>query len=513
MAFSNLNNPRKDMEDLSDYSDSLSLGSIKVEDIVPEERFGDCSYAYVDEDDSLDDNEESPLFEEASSLVPSDSSSQVSGSQDDSVANLSSSINQVDYSTTTTGDSAFHSDSLQEDSSESYSETDPDNNEAMGMTEDELKYKLLIAEAESQGAASVVKKHNRENKHLKSLHYIKMESLLLSAPPPGPAEDLVCFTDSQTDLDYYELPAPEQTKHHRINSEGDEVHGGIQEKIIRDELWNVHLDPPVMKTPSRMFIIDQLDFSYSNAINVLSASEIVGLSCEGRSLGHRGQLCWILMCTQDQLFMFDCLALGESVFSSGLRNIIECKEIIKVCHDIRYITLCFHHQFGLEIKNPVDTMIADLTYCSQRVHDGFIPATYRSLQVCLKQYLGVADHHIFFPRYRLAYRDQDTMIWESRPLPQHLVVGAARNCLYLLPLFRIINKGLMTGLHCIMRRINKSEGRQEVEVGDLLPQWKMRQSRQPSEYTVDGDYVHPNVASVDPHCVFSKDSVHQTFQP
>ena len=62
----------------------------------------------------------------------------------------------------------------------------------------------------------------------------------------------------------------------------------------------------------------------------------------------------------------------------------------------------------------------------------------RSLAHLLKNYLGIADNKIYFPQYIRSHLAYDSNIWQSRPPPTHLVLGAARNTLYLLALYKVV---------------------------------------------------------------------------
>ena len=84
-----------------------------------------------------------------------------------------------------------------------------------------------------------VTRSKQDLSHLNSHHYIKMETLLTGAAPPISEEPLPLYTD-EDGREYHQLPAIEQTREHRISSEGVEIHGGITEKVIRDRLWDKH---------------------------------------------------------------------------------------------------------------------------------------------------------------------------------------------------------------------------------------------------------------------------------
>ena len=191
-----------------------------------------------------------------------------------------------------------------------------------------------------------------------------------------------------------------QTFEPRIDCNNKEVHGGHSEKIIRQKLWKNHKSFPTIETPLKLCVIDKFDDLFSEAVETLEKCARVGLSCEGKMLGRHGQLCWVALSTEDDVFMFDIISLGEDVFKFGLRHILQEGSIRKIVHDARFIADCLHHQYGVEIVNMYDTMVGDQVFLNQQVFEGFLPSNFRSLSTVLRDYLGIEDYHIFYPRYR-----------------------------------------------------------------------------------------------------------------
>ena len=187
-----------------------------------------------------------------------------------------------------------------------------------------------------------------------------------------------------------------------------------------------------------MYVIDKFDELFARVLGTLEESSRVGLSCEGKMLGRHGTLCWLVLSTEDEVFMFDILSLGEDAFKYGLKAVIQDNRIRKIVHDARFMADCFHHQYGVEITNMYDTMVGDQVFLSQQVYEGFLPSNFRSLSSALRDYLGIEDYHIFYPRYRRTHLVQDTSVWEARPASHCLLLGAARNCLYLQALYGVV---------------------------------------------------------------------------
>ena len=317
-----------------------------------------------------------------------------------------------------------------------------------------------------------------------------------------------------------------QTFEPRIDCNNKEVHGGHSEKIIRQKLWKNHKSFPTIETPLKLCVIDKFDDLFSEAVETLEKCARVGLSCEGKMLGRHGQLCWVALSTEDDVFMFDIISLGEDVFKFGLRHILQEGSIRKIVHDARFIADCLHHQYGVEIVNMYDTMVGDQVFLNQQVFEGFLPSNFRSLSTVLRDYLGIEDYHIFYPRYRRTHMEQDTSVWKARPASQCLLLGAARNCLYLQALYGVVRKGTLLPFHqavsvlqsCI-RDQDDPDAQQSLAGLDrlpgkltaALPDWE-RDQKKWSSLPLDVPYIHSNASNPDPLCIFSKDSMHQSNQ-
>ena len=170
----------------------------------------------------------------------------------------------------------------------------------------------------------------------------------------------------------------------------------------------------------------------------ISHSGVVGISLEAEMLGREGVLCWVNICNTRDAFMFDIIALGEKSFKFGLSSVLQDPELMKVVHDCRQVNDCLTHQWSVTLSNVWDTMAGDMVFSTQHVYDGFVPQYIRSLAHLLKNYLGIADNKIYFPQYIRSHLAYDSNIWQSRPPPTHLVLGAARNTLYLLALYKVV---------------------------------------------------------------------------
>jgi exonuclease 3'-5' domain-containing protein 1 len=90
----------------------------------------------------------------------------------------------------------------------------------------------------------------------------------------------------------------------------------------------------------------------------LSQENIIGVAAEGVNLGRNGQLCLLQFATTSHVFIFDILVLGQTAFTEGLTELLECCRILKVIHDCRLISDIMFHQFGTKLVNIFDTQVS-----------------------------------------------------------------------------------------------------------------------------------------------------------
>jgi len=392
------------------------------------------------------------------------------------------------------------------------------------MTEDEMKKVFAEVKPDSNDLPYFMRKDR--NMHLENLHHVFLSDVLGHKPLLEEEEAMIVGKDSCGFL-YKQLPTVVQSSKPRIDANGHELHGGRTEKIIREKLWVTPETPPGIETPSRLYVITKIGDIFEEAIDRIFHSKTIGLSLEGEMLGREGVLCWVNICNEKDVFMFDILALQRDAFKFGLRSIFQSNDIKKVVHDCRQIADCLHHQWEVDIVNIWDTMAGDIVFTTQFVYDGFIPQYVRSLSHLLKDYIGIADSHIYFPRYRRSHLAYDSSIWKGRPLPDHLMLGGARNVLYLLALYKVVRKATLLpferAVHILNTHVRDSDDpdadRMAFEtsllpsrVRGVLPEWRQdRKLLEDRGLFIDGHFIHQTVGNPDPVLIFSKDSMHQAM--
>ena len=88
----------------------------------------------------------------------------------------------------------------------------------------------------------------------------------------------------------------------------------------------------------------------------------------------------------------------------------------------------------MKIDNVYDTLAAHALFVTWSIYSGYLPKYAHSYNNLVRGYLGIRGESLFFPHYRAHNEKSDTAIWMNRPLPDHLLLGAARNVMHLLDL-------------------------------------------------------------------------------
>eukprot|EP00092_Neocalanus_flemingeri_P003626 GFUD01003893.1.p1 GENE.GFUD01003893.1~~GFUD01003893.1.p1 ORF type:complete len:558 (-),score=213.06 GFUD01003893.1:414-2087(-) len=260
-------------------------------------------------------------------------------------------------------------------------------------------------------------------------------------------------------------------------------------KGVKELLWPSPSSPPIFTTPCRLYYVEREGDLFEEAVVRLSSCTRIGVSMEGQVLGRNGKTSLLVISSQEEVFVFDLLAMGENAFKWGLYTVLGNKEVVKVMHDCRQISDTLYHQYGLELENIFDTLAGHLVF-SNWVLQGEQRVA-KHLDYTVKDYLGVPDEHLYTTHYSSSTLKSDTSIWLARPLPDHLLRGAARNCMYLLALAGIMERAVQLPVERAMQAMmsssttsDKEVARQMVltpqylpsEVLSSLPRWKYEDS-------------------------------------
>jgi len=229
---------------------------------------------------------------------------------------------------------------------------------------------------------------------------------------------------------------------------------------VKRFLWSSVDTPPSFITPTNLYYVEREGDLYEEAVVRLSTCTKVGLSMEGEVLGRHGKSSLLVISSQEDVFLFDLMNMGVNAFKWGLYSVLRNKELVKVIHDSRQVSDALYHQYGLELENVFDTLAGHVVFSNWLVKRENRMA--KPIDLAVRDYLGVPDEHLFSPRYSSSSLKSDTSVWLARPLPHHLLVGATRNCMFLLSLANIIERAIQMPMEMVVKELMMCS----VESGD-----------------------------------------------
>jgi len=254
---------------------------------------------------------------------------------------------------------------------------------------------------------------------------------------------------------------------------------------VKEFLWDSVETPPSFTTPSNLYFVEREGDLFEEAVVRLSTCLRIGISMEGQVLGRHGKSSLLVISSQEDVFVFDLINMGVKAFKWGLYSILRNKEVVKVIHDSRQVSDTLYHQYGLELENVFDTLAGHVVFSNWLVKKDHRIA--KPLDLAVRDYLGVPEEHLFSPRYSQSSLKADTSVWLDRPLPHNLLVGASRNCMFLLSLGTIIERAIQMPMEMAVKELMSCSvkcddvvARQMVltpqylpnEVQSSLPVWK-----------------------------------------
>ncbi len=169
--------------------------------------------------------------------------------------------------------------------------------------------------------------------------------------------------------------------------------------------------------PSYHLITDRK--SLEAIIPELMHENVVAMDIEADSMYHFAeQVCLIQIATAKRCLLIDPLAVNDV---SSLRPLFQEAGITKIFHGASYDVRCLALCYNMQINNLFDTEIA----CR------FLGLSETGLNAVLQQTFDVALDK--------KYQKKD---WSRRPLSDEMLTYAARDVLYLIPLWRLLKKQL-----------------------------------------------------------------------
>ena len=95
---------------------------------------------------------------------------------------------------------------------------------------------------------------------------------------------------------------------------------------------------------------------------IAERNTLLAVDCEGDSLSRKGALTIITVATEEKVYIFDVLKLGQHVFSFGLGDILEDKSREKLTFDCRQDSDALLHQFKVKLSGVLDLQLLEVIY-------------------------------------------------------------------------------------------------------------------------------------------------------
>jgi exonuclease 3'-5' domain-containing protein 1 len=177
--------------------------------------------------------------------------------------------------------------------------------------------------------------------------------------------------------------------------------------------------------------IDKIDETYYSAIQEIASNSVIAVDCEGVALGRNGKMCLLQIATAVNIFLFDVQALGASLFSNGLKPILEYHAPSKIFYDCRRDSDALFHLFGIRLKGVLDAALTEIFF--RMVNGMGNPRYLKGYKKCVETYLVIDNP--YFSKLKTQVSDMmtthGTHFWELRPLPKEVLDYSAFDVFYL----------------------------------------------------------------------------------
>ena len=140
-----------------------------------------------------------------------------------------------------------------------------------------------------------------------------------------------------------------------------------------------------------------------HACDLLQQECILAVDCEGINLGRiGGSLCLIQIAGQCGTFLFDVFQNQQGLLQSGLQDLLENREIVKLIHDCRMDVVALK-EIGINVNSILDTQIA-------------FASLHPSVQQCSLNKFLIQMTGSGHPGKNDAPHLSDSKFWSKRPL-------------------------------------------------------------------------------------------------
>nr|XP_054754743.1 uncharacterized protein LOC129260797 [Lytechinus pictus] len=172
----------------------------------------------------------------------------------------------------------------------------------------------------------------------------------------------------------------------------------------------------------------------------------IGLVLKGSRLGRKGKLSLVLVLCDEQVYMFDVLAI-PSLFTRKFIDILQSYDITKVIHDCRFVSDLLYHHYGIQLNSVFDTQVGDILI-KKRQYMGDFPRHVSGTTQCILEYLEISIHDIAMHLEQTQRIAENESSWFERPLSKGNIRCALLDTVYLLRLREAITEQLMAEVTC-----------------------------------------------------------------
>lgn len=186
-------------------------------------------------------------------------------------------------------------------------------------------------------------------------------------------------------------------------------------------------------------VIDD-ELALNDAISELKQNKeqnnsLVAVDCEGVSLSRKGELTILSIATKEKAYIFDVFKIGEVIFSSGLREILEDNSQKKLMFDCRQDSDALWHQFNIKLAGVLDLQLLEIMYRRENSGSASKPSStkYKRRNQKIDEVESINGYRRCLELYvedknSVKIKDEgstllrgDNKIWKNRPLSETLI--------------------------------------------------------------------------------------------
>ena len=192
---------------------------------------------------------------------------------------------------------------------------------------------------------------------------------------------------------------------------------------------------------------------------ITERNTLIAVDCEGDSLSRKGALTIITVATEEKVFIFDVLKLGQLVFTSGLGEILEDKSREKLMFDCRQDSDALWHQFKIKLTGVLDLQLLEVMYrCNPMDTPAYTPqfSTKKNRRIRRSQLTDEVENIYGFRDCIEEYVEDEKMVnikdegsklfkysrkvWTRRPLPDSLIQYCIVDTMGMFKLYKELKK-------------------------------------------------------------------------